>query len=680
MLVSSGAEGAVYEWNSASGDRMNECVQKGTEYRAVALSQDMSATYVITHTGLIREMANSDIKREIKVNAQLQPPLKCIALARSDLVMFVGSELGHLYNVQIPFMDAGGGTCKNFRFFDKPVTKMIITYNDMLLATGCDDGTLVFWTIMNNEGRIAPMDPELGQCVDVMIPRSDLLHKIGNIKMLEQRIAQQIDEFQYQLRQGSAFHSEQMRDIHTGYCSAISDLKEKNETMEAQHVDDFNILTENIAQTKDEHARALVDLETDFHEKIIIEFSKSANIKKQMDEMREDYEIKLRKSAGCLQDTIEALEMDFKKQLQERQELIRQLMKEMDAKKTEFVEYCSQVDVDNDRKMVETKLSYERRLKEENDSMLKWRADAGVLEKKLFSVSRNCEELEKEKDVLRAEHHKTLGIIRNYQKDVDELKKDCEDRDQTIRDKEKRVAELAKKNQELEKYKQVLNHKIVELKAQIEPREREIREKKDQIIDMEKELENLEKHNLQSELQISELKDKLISSETELRLERNRCRNSRTQVARICGDIYHVSGYIQEPLELKAEVMKLYHRYSDDKSLKKSLELDAEVENEFLRQRDYLEKLLDGCREKEKMHTDDSAARGKLINENITLLRELNNLRVELKVCQKHCYHMESILGISKKFLPTALAREKLERACAVRVVYKLILTSFICG
>lgn len=670
-LVSSGAEGAVYEWNTATGVRANECVQKGSEYRAVALNPDMTATYAITHHGLLRELANSEITREIKVNhdAHVHQPLQCIALSRSGLVMFIGTERGQLYNVQVPLLDAGGGTITNFRFFDKAVTTMVITFNDLLLATGSEDGTIVFWTILNNEDRVAPMDPELGQCVDVMIPRADLLDKIATILMLEQRITQQIDEFQYQLRQGSAFHSEQMRDIHTGYCSAIADLKAKNEAMEAQHVDEFNILTENIAQTKDEHAKALIDMETDFHEKIIIEFNKSAKVKKQMDAMREDYEVKLRKSAGCLQDTIEALEMDFKKKLQERQELIRQLMKEMDAKKAEFVEFCSQVDVDNDRKMVETKLFYEKRLKDENDAMLKWRADAGVLEKKLSSVSRNCEELEKEKDVLRAEHYKTLGIIRGFQRDVDELKKECEDRDQTIREKEKRVGDLQKKNQELEKYKQVLNHKIVELKAQIEPREREIREKKDQIIDMEKELENLEKHNLQSELQLSELRDKYISCEHELRLERNRCRNSRTQVSRICGDIYHVSGYIQEPTELKTEVMKLYHRYSDDKSLKKSLELDAEVENEFLRQRDYLEKLLDGCRLKEKMHTDDSAARAKLIQENVLLLKELNKIRVELKVSQKHCFHMESILGISKKYLPTTVAREKLEKACAVSML-----------
>lgn len=513
-------------------------------------------------------------------------------------------------------------------------------------------------------GRIATMDSELGQCVDVMIPRRDLIERIDTITSLEQRIAQQIAEFAYQMRQGAAFHSEQMRDIHEGYCKAISDLKLKNETMEAQHIEDFNIITENIAQTKDAHAKAQMDLETDFHKKIIIEFEKSTNIKKKMDDMREDYEMKLRKSAGCLQDTIEALETDFKRQLQERQELIRQLMIEMDRKKAEFVEFCRQVEIDNDRKMVETKLAYEKRLKEENEAMSKWRSDAGVLNKKLSSVSRNCDELELEKEVLRAEHHKTQGVIRNFQKDISELKKEIEDRDVTIREKEKRVNELQKKNQELEKYKQVLNHKIIELKAQIEPRELEIKEKKDQISDMEKELESLEQNNLRVELQLNELKDKYLSSEKELKLERQRCRNSRSQVSRICGDIYHMSGFLQQPNELKTEVMKVYHRYSDDKALKKSLELDAEVENEFMRQRDHLEKLVEKYKtNSKKTETNNNS---QLIRENVQLLTEVNKLRTELKDLQKRAMHMESILGISGKYMSTAGAREKLAKACVV--------------
>lgn len=671
FVVSAGEEGAVYQWRAKTGERVNECVHKGTQYRELAITRDVAATYVISDKGFLREMANSEVVRELRMptvgrDGDAVDALTCMAMARSELVMFVASASGRLYNVHMPFDAAGGGTCTAYRFFGAPVTRMRIAYNDMLLATASDDGTLVIWSILNNEGRVAPMNTDLGRCVDVMIPRTTLVEKIDKIAALELRIQQQIAEFQYQMTQGAASHSEAMREVHSGYCAAIEDLKKKNEDMQHQHVEDFNIATENISEMKDEQAKALMKLETDFHEKIIIEFDNSQRVKKHMDEMREDYERKLRKSAGCLQDTIEALEKDFRKQLHERQELIRQLMQEMDSKKVEFVEFCKQVETDNDRKLVETKLAYEQRLACEKEAMLKWRVEAGVLGKKFSNVSRNCDELEIEKTVLRAEHHKTKSVIRNFEKDVSELKKEISDRDQTILDKEKRLNELQKKNQELEKYKLVLNHKIMELKSQIEPRLNEIKEKKDQILDMEKELEGMEQNNLKLELQLSELKDKYGSVEKELNGERNRCRLSRSQVDKICGDIYKLSGCIQQPVELKAEVTKLFHRYTDDRALRKALEQDADVENEFMRQRAHLEMLLESYRQKEKKVESNSKA--KLIMENVKMLKELNEARVELKDIQRRAHNMESILGISGKYLPTNVDREKLAKAVAVSI------------
>lgn len=682
-LVSAGMDGAVYEWEVTTGNRINEVVQKGTEYRDLAINLDKSAVYSVTNTGILKELSNSDVVREVKPPDMT--PLTCIAMSRSDLVLFIASEKGQLYNVQVPFMDSGGGRCTNYRFFQTAITKMKITYDDCLLATASSDGTLVIWTIMNNDGKIAPMDTELGKCVDVMIPRKDLIDKIETINSLELRIEQQIAEFQYQLRQGDVFHSEQMRDIHKGYCDAIEDLKAKNELMEANHIEEFNIITEQIAKTKDENDQALLDLETKFHEKIIIEYEKSKKIKTAMDDMREDYEQKLRKSAGCLQDTIEALEMDFKKQLQERQELIRQLMEENDAKKTEFVEYCRQVEIDNDRNMVESQLHYEKLLKEQQETSIKWRGESGVANKKLATISKECEDLQEEIHNLRTEHSKYQKKIRGYQKDIDDLKKEIEERDHTIRTREKRVNELQKKNQELEKYNQAMGHKIRELEAQIEPREREIKEKKDQIADMENELEGLQQNNLQLELQLSELKDKYHGTEMELKVERVKSKTARTQVSKICGDIYQVSREIQNPNRLKIVVQQLFHRYADDSDLKKSLALDAEVDSEFQRQREHLERLTSGNKSKTTDKKKPTGDVEKLIRENVTLISELNKIRVELKETQKTAAHMESILGISGKFLPSGKAREKLAKAVAVSfnrffpIIILLFYSTFFC-
>lgn len=112
LLVSSGSEGAIYQWSVTKMKRVDESVEKGTEFRSVALTRD-STIYVCTNTGMFREIHNTDVIREIEPNPG--NPLTQIALARSDLMLFVGTEKGNLFNIQVPFLEAGGGTCTNYR-------------------------------------------------------------------------------------------------------------------------------------------------------------------------------------------------------------------------------------------------------------------------------------------------------------------------------------------------------------------------------------------------------------------------------------------------------------------------------------------------------------------------------------------------------------------------------------
>lgn len=111
-LVSSGDDGAIYEWCVLTGERVGESVEKGIHYRSLALTNDRSI-YVCTNTGVFREIQKSDIVREINPNAGI--PLTKLALSRSDLMLFLGTESGNLYNIQLPLLEAGGGTCTNYR-------------------------------------------------------------------------------------------------------------------------------------------------------------------------------------------------------------------------------------------------------------------------------------------------------------------------------------------------------------------------------------------------------------------------------------------------------------------------------------------------------------------------------------------------------------------------------------
>ena len=65
---------------------------------------------------------------------------------------------------------------------------------------------------------------------------------------------------------------------------------------------------------------------------------------------------------------------------------------------------------------------------------------------------------------------------------------------------------------------------------------------------------------------------------------------------------------------------------------------------------------------------DDSSSREreKLLEENILLLNEMEKIKLEFKQLQEKSAHMESILGISPRFLPSNVAKKKLDKACKV--------------
>ncbi|XP_036331332.1 cilia- and flagella-associated protein 57 [Rhagoletis pomonella] len=628
-LISGGAEGAIYQWDVETGSRVQEIVQKGTEYRSVCCTFcEPLSIYAATNLGVLREFQNSEIVREIVVPSKVRTPLTDMCLARSDLIMFVGNEDGDLFNIQLPFMDAGGASCTLFRFFTSQINKLFFSYDGTLLLTVSMNGTLAIWAMDNIEGKVASMDADLMRSQEVLIPRSILHDKNEQIANLEVRLRQQAEEFQYQLNQNEIFDGQQLAEVHRSYRQALEELKNKNNETEQRHTEEMNQVNLQINDLRDEHKKQLDNLANQYSERMLVEYQKFSNLRESMLTLRESYENRLKTSAGILQDTVEGLETDYKRQLDERKELIRELMKEMQDKKIEFFKYCREVEEDNDRNMVDMQLQYENKLNNEQNSTQLWRGKSGVLEKRYQTLSKEIEKLLEEVDTLKEEHNKSQKNIGRLTRSIEDLLKDISDRDYAINAKEKRIQELLHKNQELDKYKQVLSHKIAELKAQIEPREFQINDKRKHILEMENELQGLNQNNIQLELQLKELKDKYLSNVTELKVERHRSRAARECITSICSEIYHVAAHVDSPQRLVVKVKELFRRHASDDELKRHISLDAEVRDEFQRQRAQIESVLKINRNR-RPTVDEVKRYQKLFKENVVLLDEVDRLREE---------------------------------------------------
>lgn len=644
-LISGGNEGAIYQWNVETGERLQEIVQKGTEYVSVCSTyNEPLSIFAATDSGLLREFQKSEIIREVKILSKVKARLTDVCLARSDAIMFVSNEIGDLINVQLPFLDAGGGTCRNFRFFVSRINKLRFSYDGTLLTAISQGGTLAIWAMENIEGKIAALDQDLLKSKEVLVSRSILEEKNEQIMNLEVRLKQQAEEFQYQLSQNEIFDGQQMAEVHRSYCQALEELKQTNNEMKERHIEEMNQVTFQINDLKAEHKKQLDNLANQYSERMLVEYQKFTNLRESMLQLRENYEEKLKISAGSLQDTIDGLETDYKKQLDERKELIRELMKELQDKKIEFVEYCRQVEVENDRNMVETQLKYEKRLTTERNETQLWRGKAGVLQKKYENLTKDVDNLLEEVETLKEEHNKSQKTIERLNHTVEDLQKDISDREYAINSKEKRIQELLHKNQELDKYKQVLNHKIAELKAQIEPREFQINDKRKHIIEMEAELAGLNQNNIHLELQFNDLKDKYLSNVADLKLERNRVRAGRECLQNLRTEIFHTAQLISSPDKLKSAIKDLFQRHASDDELKRFLSVDANVRDEFHRQRNQIERVIKISTAR-KDNQNRNRKYDKLFRENLVLLTEIEKLREENKNLK---YHLKRDITVKK--------------------------------
>merc|ERR1712187_620277 len=97
-------------------------------------------------------------------------------------------------------------------------------------------------------------------------------------------------------------------------------------------------------------------------------------------------------------------------------------------------------------------------------------------------------------------------------------------------------------------------------------------------------------------------------------------------IKRFKTDLHESVQFIQDPKQLKDSVGALYKKYVPN-GVKKQ-ELDADIQREYGRQREYLEKSVESLKRKllkdSEVHRTDNM---RVLQENVALIREINELR-----------------------------------------------------
>lgn len=636
-LVSCGLDGAVYEWETYTGKRVGESVLKSCHYTGVAVTPDGKTTFAVGSDKTLKEISDSQILREVDSG---ETTLSNVALSHSGRMLFAGTSKGTLWSLKFPLTIPG--EWQELQGHGSQIAKMKITYDDQFLVTVSEDASIILWKIQDKEGRGVKRDKEVGWAEEILITKSDLEEKNSMMAELKTRVDELKMENGYQLRLKDMNYNEKIKELTEKFIQEMESLKTKNQVLKTDKDKEEAKHEEEMAELMEKHSKEMTDLESANNQKLMLEYEKFQEQQAKMMKMQEDYDRQLVEMEESKQRALEELTEYYETKIQEMTTKLEQSNDETRQQTREYEETKKQIEEDADREILDIKNKYERRLRDEKEANMRLKGETGIMKKKFTSLQKEIDDHKEEIKKYQAEKAKLENIIRNLEKDILGLKKEIQERDDTIQDKEKRIYDLKKKNQELEKFKFVLDYKIKELKKQIEPRETDIKNMKEQIQEMESELDRFDKLNTQLELNITELRQKLKATDKEMHQERQRVRDKEAVVKRFKTDLHNCVGYIQDPKMLKESIKALYQKHVQE-DITESASVDADIQKEYSRQREHLERSVASLRKKlakdSEIHRADNV---RIMQENVSLIKEINDLRKELKIARTQIHDLEA--------------------------------------
>merc|ERR1719378_1562359 len=146
---------------------------------------------------------------------------------------------------------------------------------------------------------------------------------------------------------------------------------------------------------------------------------------------------------------------------------------------------------------------------------------------------------------------------------------------------------------------------------------------------MDTDLEDYHRKNKQLTVNIDQLQEKQRSLQKEIVSQRKKMTDCQTIIKRFKNDLHECVQFIQEPKQLKESVTDLHKKYVPNGV--KRQELDSDIQREYNRQREYLEKSVESLKRKlikdSEVHRQDNM---RIMQENVSLIREINDLRKEI--------------------------------------------------
>ncbi|KAG7387905.1 Cilia- and flagella-associated protein 57 [Phytophthora pseudosyringae] len=704
-IVSAGLDGAVYHWDLDGAKREAEFVQKGVSYYSALCNREGTAIYAVGGDRLLKEIEvpSSQLTKEFLCESTLGQ----LVLSGSQRLLFgAGAEPdrpGAIRAFKFPLT----GESTEFQCLSAPVTRLRVSFDDQFLFAAGEDGAVCIFEVRDKEGRPTRTAGKEGDISlstasvasstigvgfaggssyhregigghggnmaafseEILVTKSDLEEK--NTLMLE--LKNKVDELmlhnEYQLRLKDMTYNENLKDLTEKFTHEIELEKNKYELLREDKNDIEMEYEEKIKQLEEHHLQQMQETEAAFQQKIMKEVERYQEVLTQREAQCLHWKNEQQRLVTTHDKYVADVTEDFEQRLNEDRQLRMQMEEEKDELGREYRETVTQVEADVDEEIEVLKKKYEDKLQAEREATLRFKGENGIMKKKFSALQKDIEDQRDQIKLLLEKEKELIEAIKQLEKEIQALKREIRARDETIGEKEKRIYDLKKKNQELEKFKFVLDYKIKELKRAIEPRENEIADMKAQIKEMDQELELFHKSNAQLDVLIGEQRQRINSLQKAIAGHRQVLSDQQTSMRRFRCDLYECVRHLQSPKELALQVAQLYNKYvtTDDgpggfgsTSPGAGGDVEAEIQLEYARQKQYLEKSVHVLKRKYAADAQEHQRENlRATSDNMLLIREINDLRSALLAAKNNLQMERATLATAGLGSGSAINQEK---------------------
>jgi len=275
MLVSTGMDGAVYEYNVlAEGRRVgNDFVLKGVAFSCVIVYTDPTTggntMYAVGTDKMLREISGGQTHNMVSADTTLGQ----IVLSNSAKALFaIAAEPDAPAPIRC-YKFPLDGTHFEFPCHSAPATRIRITFDDAHLFTCADDGCLYIYDVRKKDRLSSKREKEnaLPPADEILVTRTFLDEKQVQLVELERQVEELSNQIEFQLRHRESYHKEEMVELEEKYTREIDQERTKYELLREEKNDMEMEYEENIKSLSELHAKQTQDLESSFQHKMMLE-------------------------------------------------------------------------------------------------------------------------------------------------------------------------------------------------------------------------------------------------------------------------------------------------------------------------------------------------------------------------------------------------------------------------